>query len=1385
MLPCLWRPERRILSAAFRLIAAQTSANKALSSGNATFTKGPVLAPWLEHVCRASAKSVRFRGRVGGCSLLVALCLAAAAGTAAAQAPLPDGLNPGASDAVSALAVQTDGKIVVGGAFTYLYPGNVSQVRNRIARLNADGSVDATFNSQANGTVYSLALQTDGYILVGGEFANLGGYTHYFIGRLHPNGAHDSGFNPTVLAPPQGYSVTARAQAVMVQPDGKIVVGGKHTVSGFPTTGQLSRVNTNGTTDTTFSTAGGVGASVIALALQPDGKIVVAGTFGTLRGQTRRRIGRVNSDGTLDTGFDLGVDPANASAIVMAMAVQPDGKILVAGQFNNVAGQPRTNLARLFPDGTLDPDFAPAVSGGGSPCVYSLALQADGKLLVGGYFSTVAGQPRANLARLGADGTLDSGFNPGANSYVYGLALQADGKVLAGGQFGILGGQGRRGIGRLNPTDPPTESLSDDGSTITWLRGGSGPEVWRTTFDVSTDLTNWTYLGVGTRFTDGWQLPGASLPPGGWIRARGFTAAGGFNASSWFAETTSGPCFFRSQPVGQTSNATSSVTFLAWAGGSPPLHYQWLKNKIPLQDGGQFSGAQTPALQLASVFGPDSASYSLIVSNDFGSLTSAVATLKVVDPFITSQPTALTNIAGTSASFAASGQGSTPLIYQWRKNGVAIEDGGNIAGAHTPTLTLTNVTGGNAGSYSLRVTNSFGTATSFAATLTVLDPLIVNQPVARLAVPGDTVSFSVTALGTPPLTYYWRRNGTNLLAPSAPSLILSNIAWSNEGTYDVLVSNAFASATSTGAVLSLNLATADSWVADAGGTEVHALAPQPDGGTLFAAAYSQRYSLARLNNDGSLDSGFDPQVNGSVYSVVVRADQRILAGGWFTMVGAGARSAIAQYNPDGSLDPFNPGANGDVNTFVVQPDGRVVVGGSFSLLGGYARSCLGRVYPNGTLDYSFLPEADAGVFALAVQSDGALLVGGSFSTLGGQSRKFLGRLKSDGTLDPGFVPPSAVDSAVIALAVQPDGKILLRRDGSSHYPLLRLNPNGSVDTAFVTFNNDYVNSMVLQADGKIVVGGNFTSLGGKTRNYIGRLNPDGSVDTQFNPGTSGVVDALAIQADGKILVGGAFGWLAGQPRGCLGRLNPTAPATQSLQLAGSTLTWLRGGSSPEVSLVSFDMSTDGTNWTALGNGSYVAGGWQLTGLTLPSMCTLRARGLVTGSRWNESSWWVQSALVVDPGMRPTIVTDDGSLCFRTNQFGFNVRAPVGRAIVIDASTNFLNWVALQTNLVVSACFSFSDPEARLLPRRFYRARVYDGALPPPGIRIGDGSAGFQQGRFGFNLTGVRGQTVVIDSSSNLLAWTAIATNTLVTELFSFTDPAPASSPGRFYRARLQ
>jgi uncharacterized delta-60 repeat protein len=196
--------------------------------------------------------------------------------------------------------------------------------------------------------------------------------------------------------------------------------------------------------------------AVRVVVVQPDGKILIGGDFTTLspnRGAAVKRncIARLNADGTLDTAFD-----PNANIAVESIAVQADGKILAGGQFTSIGGQTRNRIARLDATTGLADSFDPNAN----ERVYAIAVQADGKILAGGVFGSIGGQWRIHIARLDATTGLADSFDPSPDAFgVYAIAVQTDGKILAGGSFGSIGGQRRNSFARLDATTGLADSF--------------------------------------------------------------------------------------------------------------------------------------------------------------------------------------------------------------------------------------------------------------------------------------------------------------------------------------------------------------------------------------------------------------------------------------------------------------------------------------------------------------------------------------------------------------------------------------------------------------------------------------------------------------------------------------------------------------------------------------------------------------------------------------------------------------------------------------------------------------------------------------------------------------------------------------------------------------
>ena len=218
-------------------------------------------------------------------------------------------------------------------------------------------------------------------------------------------------------------------------------------------------------------------------------------------------------------------------------------------------------------------------------------------------------------------------------------------------------------------------------------------------------------------------------------------------------------------PASQTQPPGATVNYSIVASGTS-LTYQWKRNGLNLSDDGIVSGATTANLALTGIISTNAGTYTVAVMNSLGSnaVTSSSVVLTVIDPAITTQPVSQTKNYGDAAIFTVVAAGTTPFTYQWLTNGVDVLDGGNISGANTDSLTVAGVSYLDAGSYSVVVSNGVGNSiTSSVAKLTVRDPAITAQPASRTNCQGTTATFDVTAIGTAPVTYQWKRSGTNIL----------------------------------------------------------------------------------------------------------------------------------------------------------------------------------------------------------------------------------------------------------------------------------------------------------------------------------------------------------------------------------------------------------------------------------------------------------------------------------------------------------------------------------------------------------------------------------------------------------------------------------------------
>lgn len=323
----------------------------------------------------------------------------------------------------------------------------------------AGGNLDPTFkagltnNGNSGNIANVVAVQPDGKILVGGGFFVVDGRSSQKIVRLNPDSTIDQSFNVGA-----GFTAGGFVNAIAVLPSGQILVGGRFLDYNGAERNGLVRLNSNGSLDTGFNTgnAGLIGFEVNAITLQPNGQILIGGTFNEYNGVSTINLARLNANGTLDTAFAaaLGTGFENGNNPVYSIVVEPDGQIVVGGIFASVNGTPAKNIVRLNANGSLDTAFITNTGAGFNFTVNEVALQTDGRIVVGGSFSTFNGAERSNLVRLNANGTLDTNFNPLVTGGIKSVVIQPDGRILAGGitaRFGV--NLERIYIGRVNAAD--------------------------------------------------------------------------------------------------------------------------------------------------------------------------------------------------------------------------------------------------------------------------------------------------------------------------------------------------------------------------------------------------------------------------------------------------------------------------------------------------------------------------------------------------------------------------------------------------------------------------------------------------------------------------------------------------------------------------------------------------------------------------------------------------------------------------------------------------------------------------------------------------------------------------------------------------------------------
>ncbi|MET3025476.1 T9SS type A sorting domain-containing protein [Flavobacterium sp. UW10123] len=344
------------------------------------------------------------------------------------------GSYPGFNDIVFVTVLQPDGKILVGGRFS-AYRG---AAENGLIRLNSDGSKDTSFSNGIEGTIYSIALQDDGKIIVGGTFIKFNNTTQNYLIRLNPDGTKDFTFDigSGFTSKKNDNNFLGVVSSILIQNDGKILVGGNFIEYQGTSQKYLIRLNSDGSKDSSFDIGTGFDNGVYCIARQNDGKIIVGGMFDYFQGRISSNIARLNNDGSEDKTFKKG---NGFDYYVKSLIIQPDEKIIASGFFYEYDGNIKRHLVRLNKDGTNDTSFY--IKNGFNFRVDAIALRQDGKIMVGGAFTNYSLTDNYHLIRLNTDGSMDTSFKIGNGFSIYNgptvnsINIQPDGKLILGGDF--------------------------------------------------------------------------------------------------------------------------------------------------------------------------------------------------------------------------------------------------------------------------------------------------------------------------------------------------------------------------------------------------------------------------------------------------------------------------------------------------------------------------------------------------------------------------------------------------------------------------------------------------------------------------------------------------------------------------------------------------------------------------------------------------------------------------------------------------------------------------------------------------------------------------------------------------------------------------------------
>ncbi len=1108
----------------------------------------------------------------------------------------PYNLHPGPDGTVYAIAMQGDGKAIIGGDFTdYNGIGVVNNQANiyRLARVNTDGSLDQSFNTGigANLFVSALAIDASGKVVVGGAFTSFNGVACNRVARVNPDGSLDTSFGA------QSQQADGTVWALAINPNtGAILIAGEFANVNTFARPYIARLLPDGSVDQSFNPGQGPNGPVLAMAVQPNGAILIGGEFTQVDGVALNHIARLNADGSLDNTFAPGTGFDNT---VYALALQPNGNVVVGGAFQSFNAYACPGLTRLDPYGNLDQSFVTGT--GADDAVYSVALQPDGGVLLAGIFTTFNQTRRVGIARLFSNGMMDTSFmdtaynqfagvithywnqNVEPHNFIFAMGLQTDGNILVGGSFPRIGGgfardavRNNQNLARLVGGSTPgpgniglvyqnySANQTDEQLFITMVRtnGHLGPAA--VTVTPVTYPTNNGVAGIAVEgqdfnfnsFTYGTPTWPSTYPDPTWHLSDGL-----YGQNNGFTLTVD-PSLLVDAPENKVfislinnTNASGNRQ-LTIALSNPTDNDQFLLGgqRIPLGVALWQPSATMTIVNpqtLPGVLGFSSATYSCSEN------TNAVITI-----------TRTNGITGLVSVQFQTLNGSATNLLQYRSNYTKVTF---LPGTTVQTVVVTNInnpTPGGDTTVNLKLLNPTGGATLGLSNAVLT---IINDNI-----PGGYVEFNSPAYATNENAGYAlvtvTRNGSS--AGTLGVQFSTSDGTATNGMNYFGVTNTLVWNNGDVAPKVIAIPVLDDGVVETNNLTVNlqlssaTLNGSPDPAALIGRTNA---TLSIINTDSRGQVAFSTPVynvngnGGPGYVTVVRmgGSAESITVNFATAPGT-ATPGVDFYPTNGTL-LFGPGEVSKTftvpifNNSYTNPPRYVALALSNAApagtLGSPSTAILTIIEnsgPPGSLDTTEDPSLgfNGPVYALALQADGKLLVGGDFTMANGLGRQRIARLNTDGSLDQTFSstsPLAGANAPILAMVSQTDGLIVLggsftNVDNVPHNFVARVALNGAIDTTFIPGsgpNNPVfaVAETFIGSDRKLLIGGSFSSFGSGAQNYIGRLNDDGTLDTGFQAGANGNVYAIAVQPDGKAVIGGDFTAVNGVALPHIARLN--------------------------------------------------------------------------------------------------------------------------------------------------------------------------------------------------------------------------------------------------------